>query len=393
MKMGRKKYYLLFVIFIFLLSACGSAEDGLESTQREVSSEFRGFFMGYRFEMEERESGMVYEDKPVVFQDEVMEEMLRNMLEKPEGEVYLSELQKIQKLCFNEDNYWSNIQGTGHNAFPLEYDEEGNARWFRSLADLSNCYNLQWLTLYGVGNIPSFLPICELPQLEILNLDCSTMTEERVEEIGKITSLKSLHFMEGKLNSLAALCKLPQLEELSLSGVTVTEEVLSDIGTLPALKIFEVGVYDTYTSQELGADWSDLTDGSFLLPIADQLTGLKAYGGIDWNPDVLSKMTNMEELIIGYAKDISFLEYMPNLKQLSMYCCTPQDWDALALLQKLEYLDITGNMYITIPIKLSDLTPLKKLDYLELIFTEINTECSYQEVVDALPSLTGYAVF
>ena len=36
---------------------------------------------------------------------------------------------------------------------------------------------------------------------------------------------------------------------------------------------------------------------------------------------------------------------------------------------------------------------LKKLDYLELIFTEINTECSYQEVVDALPSLTGYAVF
>ncbi len=391
--LGLRNGFLFMAVVVLLLSGCGNTQDSSESTHREVSSEFRGFYMSYLFEMKERESGMIYEDKPVVFQDEIMEEMLRNMLGKTEGEVYLSELQKIHKLIFDEDGYWSNLQGTGHNKIPLEYDEEGKAKWFTSLADLSNCYNLQWLSLYGMGTIPSFLPLCELPQLEILQLDCRTMTEERIEEIGKVNSLKCINFVEGNLTSLASLCELPQLEELSFSGVTVTEEVLSDIGTLPALKTLKIGVYDTYTGQERGADWSDLTDGSFLLPIAEQLTGLKAYGGIDWNPKVLAKMTNMEKLIIGYAKDVSFLEFMPNLKQLSMYCCTPQDWDALRFLQKLEHLDILGNMYITIPIDLSDLLPLTKLDYLELMFTEINTEYSYQEVVDALPSLTGFAVF
>lgn len=49
-------------------------------------------------------------------------------------------------------------------------------------------------------------------------------------------------------------------------------------------------------------------------------------------------------------------------------------------------------MYTTVAIKLEDLLSLEKLDYLCLSFTSINTECSYQEVVDALPSLTGYHV-
>ena len=43
-----------------------------------------------------------------------------------------------------------------------------------------------------------------------------------------------------------------------------------------------------------------------------------------------------------------------------------------------------------IQVTLNDLMPLTSLDYLALSFTAINKECSRQEVIDALPSLTGY---
>uniref|UniRef100_UPI004056C58B hypothetical protein n=1 Tax=Agathobacter sp. TaxID=2021311 RepID=UPI004056C58B len=42
-----------------------------------------------------------------------------------------------------------------------------------------------------------------------------------------------------------------------------------------------------------------------------------------------------------------------------------------------------------IAIELDDLRPLTKLDYLEVTFTDINTENSRKEIIEVLPSLTG----
>jgi len=45
-----------------------------------------------------KESGVVYEDKVMEFKDAVVEEILRNMIGKPEGDVYISDLQEIHQL-------------------------------------------------------------------------------------------------------------------------------------------------------------------------------------------------------------------------------------------------------------------------------------------------------
>ena len=127
-KMRRKKYYLLFVLCIFLWSACGSAENGLESTEREVSSQFKGLGLAYQLEaIGLKESGVEYEDRVMEFQDSVMEEMMRNMIGKTEGDVFISDLQKIHSITFNYDynigwdtfpRYGSNLQKEIVDALP-----------------------------------------------------------------------------------------------------------------------------------------------------------------------------------------------------------------------------------------------------------------------------------
>ena len=62
------------------------------------------------------ESGVVFEDGPVTFQDPVTEQMLRNMIGKPEGEVLRSELQEIHAIYWVLGSYWSNLQYEDKNA-------------------------------------------------------------------------------------------------------------------------------------------------------------------------------------------------------------------------------------------------------------------------------------
>lgn len=315
-----KKGMVFLGIVALLLSGCKETGTGQESTVREVSSEFRGLKEDILTEEEWKESGAVYVDGPVEFQDATVEGVLRDAIGKPEGEVYISELQDIHELR-------------------LDGDALGGADQINNLNDLSHCYNLQSLRLVSV----------EVPSLE-------------------------------------PLYTLPQLEWIGFWSTAVTGEMLEEIGRLPVLERFFLGTGEF-------TDWGDLTDGSFLLPVADRLTVLYAQGSIDWNPEVLAQMTELETLLIEDTDDLSFLEQMTGLKQLRLYCCTPEDWSPLRFLEDLEYLTIRGNMYTTVEIVLDDLRSLEKLDYLSLAFTSLNTECSYQEVVDALPSLTGFHVY
>ena len=342
----RKNIFLLCTMAaIFFVTACGGSWNGTvsevkpEDITREVSSELRGMGQSGLLveEGELKESGVIYEDAAITFQDEVIEEMLRNLIGKPGGEVYISELQEIHAIYWRHGSYWSNLQSPDGCLPHISGCEDGpwETKQPESLKDLAYCYNLQWMEFGGI-EVPSLEPFCNLSQLETLNFE----------------------------------------------GASVTEEVLEEIGELPALKYLAIGNGD-------GTDWGNLTDGSFLLPLADQLIELEAAGGIDWNVEVLSEMKKLESLTIDYAEDIFFLTQMPGLKELYLYCCTPKEWKALSGLKELEYLVIRGNYKTTIDIELQDLTSLIHLDYLDIAYTSINEEYSYEEIVEALPSLTG----
>ena len=101
-------------------------------------------------------------------------------------------------------------------------------------------------------------------------------------------------------------------------------------------------------------------------------------------------MTSLDRLLVENADSLSFLEDLTQLDKLVLYTCTAADWSPLASQKDLTYLVISGNDHMIIQVTLNDLVPLTSLDYLALSFTAINKKCSRQEVIDALPSLTGY---
>lgn len=354
----------IFGAAVLLLSGCGAEEPQTGDSAREVSSEFRPWMnsSGLNVEQDLKESGVSYEDAPIEFQDEAIEEMVRNLIGKPEGEIYISEVQDIHAIYWRTDvGYFSNLQSSDGTNPKVNWEIQRP----KSLEDLKYFYNLQWIQFGGGMNVPSFEPLCSLPQLETIEFSGVIVTDE---------------VFEGLLD-------FPQLKALVFSRINITERKLEVIGQLPKLTSLEIEHYDRFYN--LGTNWGKLTDGSFILPLADQLTHLEASGNIDWNPDVLSQMTKLESLMIDYAEDISFLEQLTELKKLSMYCCTSEDWSAFHALKNLEHLEISGNMWVNIDIPLDDLRPLTNLDYLEVIFTSINKEYSRKEIIEALPSLTG----
>ena len=157
---------------------------------------------------------------------------------------------------------------------------------------------------------------------------------------------------------------------------------MNEIGMISSLKILEMG-HKEFT------DFSDVTDGSFVLPIADRLVAFYAAGGIDWSPEILAQMTNLESLYLEDATDLSFCEHIPQLKKLYMTGGDVKDWSPIAYLENLEYLYSGGNSRHVVEVDFEALTKLKKLDYLGLTFTTVNREYTFNEIVDAIPSLTG----
>ncbi len=309
-----------------------------ETETGEVSSAFRGFWKCGIGEEGRKESGVVSPDVPVEFADPVTEEMLRNLIGKPEGDVLRSELQKIHAIYWRSDRYWSDLQ-VPDGTLPKE---EGQGPWTtrqpETLQDFALCDNLQWLE-FGSIRVPSLAPLASLTQLELVGFSGADVAEEQLEE----------------------LALLPALEKLCAGTGAFTEPEGSP-------------------------------DGSFLLPLADRLTYLEAGGGIQWNPEVLSQLQNLEYLFLEYAEDLSFLPELTHLKNLSLYACTAADWTPLGAAVQLEHLVISGNMDTEISVTLDDLRPLKNLDYLALTMVKMTKEHSRGEITEALPGLTGLCI-
>ena len=176
-----KKGLLWLGVIAFLFCGCGTSETTQESPKREVSSQFKGLGLAYQLEaIGLKESGVEYEDRVMKFQDPIMERMLRNMIGKTEGDIFISDLQKIHSITFSYDynigwevfpTYGSNIQKEAEeDSFTIEIKEDGSITVPKSYVDLAYCYNLQEITFCG-AELSSLKGLCELPQLEILEFE------------------------------------------------------------------------------------------------------------------------------------------------------------------------------------------------------------------------------
>lgn len=335
------KKLILFILSAVLLAACRQSNAGQappsasEAPQREVSAAFQGFSQtGLEWIQAggAKESSVSFQEEAISFQDPAVERFLRNIIDKPEGEVLRSDLQSIRLLCWSHNSCWSE-----------RFDENGNLMEWpleqpQTLADLAYCDNLQWIR-FGEMEVPSLQPLAGLPRLEVIEFE----------------------------------------------GAKVTPEILEELAQLPALKELSIGFFD----EPYGTDWRGVTDGAFLLPLADQLVSLQAAGGVEWNPEVLAQMTALRQLSLANAEDLRFLEKLPALQKLYLTNCTSAEWGSLAALQNLEYLSINGSQAAEATVTLEDLRPLARLQYLGLSYTAASRENTRQEIIDALPALTG----
>ncbi len=337
---SRRRWMAVFLTVLLVFSGCGSPENDTKkepaAQTREVSSAFRGIGGSGLSADELKECGAVSYDGPVEFHDPVTEEMLRNMTGKPEGEVLRSDLQKIHAIYWRNDRYWSDLQILD-DAVPWE---PGKGYWQQcgqpeTLEDFALCDNLQWLSL-GRLEVPSLEPLASLTQLEWIEFEGAAVTAERLEELALLEEVKAFRMGNGEVTEVAGF-----------------------------------------------------TDGSFLLPMADRLVYLDINGGIEWNPEVLAQMTKLEVLVLANAGDLAFLTELTELKELSLYACTARDWGPLGTLQQLEYLSILGNENTPASVTLDDLRPLSGLAYLGLSMAGLEKEHTREEIIDALPGLTG----
>jgi Leucine-rich repeat (LRR) protein len=149
---------------------------------------------------------------------------------------------------------------------------------------------------------------------------CSQLTELRLREIPKLTSLKILeqlpnleilHLNLDKVADLSILQKLPKLKDLYLSGFNCN--ILATLQALPELEVLH------------------------LSPVFDE--------NVPYNFSFLERLINLKDLRIAYCsiKDIDFLPPLKKLEKLILNCNMLEDISPISQFENLTYLDISHN--------------------------------------------------
>lgn len=330
---------ILSVLFAIFFSGCQTGSMENQGERRIVSSDFVGIGLEglYVNKGELKESNANFIDEPVEFQDPVIEEMLRTMLGKTDGQVLRKDLQAIHAIYSRSGQYYSNLQSEDGNL------PKDGTKWYpssqpKTLEDLALCGNLQWLE-FGAYELPSLRPLTDLIQLETLVFSQTAVSAERLEELAL---LPALHQLEIDFRNLS-----------------------------------ELNIPSTGTDQS--------KDGSFLLPLADRLTYLRVRNKLTWSTEMMSQLTNLTFLSIESPEDIRFLEAMPKLEKLDISNANLSDWSALVTAKQLKHISLCKCQGI----QLEDLRTLPNLECLGLIMTKFIPSANRQEIIDALPSLTN----
>lgn len=262
-------------------------------------------------------------NQPVVFENRPLELVIREALQRPEGEVYSRHLRTMTVL------------------------DASNSR-ITNLADINLLPNLEDLNLRG-NAIRDIAPLAELKSLKTLNL-----RGNQVRNLSPLASLTSLEYLNlygnTSIADIHALLGLENLRTLILAFVPVGEQVegLSRLPNLERLNLRQTGV----------ADISELV-------ALENLEYLNLYG----NTDILSstpigQLRNLETLILAnvpVGESPEFLKDLTRLRYLNLRASGVANLRALTGLRRLRYLNLHSNPHI------SSLQPLSGLSQLETL--------------------------
>lgn len=221
------------------------------------------------------------EPKTVIFNDTVLEARIRVIMNKPTGDILISEAETVENLDLAEANpstpsariidisalkYFTHLKGLN-----LSYQN------VEDLSPLADLIELEVLAYWGAGSVTNFSGLANLTNMLDINLSNYN------EGIGS-------NFTDA---DLAYLADMPNLQLLTLQGAKITD--LSPLANLSKLR-------------KLNIDYSDISD---LSPI--------------------SEMTSLVEMDLRYTNvsDLSPLENLVNLQYLWLEGCPITDYSPL----------------------------------------------------------------
>ena len=165
---------------------------------------------------------------------EVIEEEIRVRLNKPDGELTQTDLDKVTVIGFYKSRI-SDLSYIGNLTKVQELFLHNNE--ITDLGALSTCSLLKKLTLSG-NKITNLGPLSNLTQLNILSLNKNQITD--LSPLAELIGLRTLQLSNNRITDLSPLLGLVHLETLTLEN----QENLSAAElerlkkSLPACKIY-----------------------------------------------------------------------------------------------------------------------------------------------------------
>lgn len=325
-----KKLLLLILAAALLLTACGETLPPTEPqpNQRDIMNAAMRAAMELIFEPITVSHG---EDYVIEWKDEGMEAHIRFLLDKPDGDIFHSDVWDVQFLLidpspigardiFLKEPPMGKMQFDLNELLLVENKEgiwiEYDAKQFpviESLRDLRHFDSLQILQTNGIV-LTDLTGVEQCP-----NLICLTLTDTKLttlEPLSQMPWLEQLNLHSGGSLDLTPIVGLPALRNLTLCNCEL--ESLEPLTTLPSLYELDLGVDAVYPSLE------PLTRSTVkFLSLWLSKDGRGQYDYLDY--ESLARIPNLTWLDImnhtafGVEDCTALLKGCPNLRYLNIW--------------------------------------------------------------------------
>ncbi|GIP34479.1 leucine-rich repeat domain-containing protein [Paenibacillus sp. J2TS4] len=325
------------------------------------------------------------ENIAISFPDPYFEQTVREVINKPEGDILVSDVHGLTDLYIFEREI-TNITG-------IQY-----------FSDLRN------LTTHST-KIEDISPIQGLTKLEYLSFTDGQLVD--ISVLRNLKNLRSLSFQNNKIEDITPLSGLPYLNFLNLSYNHIEDiSPLSNLTNLRSLYLRGNSVKDytptaAYYEQLYGKDFSlkvlsedeniaiSFPDPYFEQTVREVIN--KPEGDI-----LVSDVHGLTDLYIFEREitNITGIQYFSDLRNLTTHSTKIEDISPIQGLTKLEYLSFTDGQLVDISVlrnlknlrslsfqnnKIEDITPLSALPYLN----SLNLSHNHIEDISPLSNLTN----
>lgn len=263
------------------------------------------------------------DDAVIVWKDKHFEAVVRNMLIKPAGDIYQSDVNRITELKLDGKN-------------------------IESIEDVAHLKNLTSLSCY-YNNITDISCLKELSKLETLDLPENQISD--ISSLGSLANLKELRIFNNKISDISCLKGLSNLEILYADSNEITN--VSSLGELKKLKLLSIPKNNI----------SDISG----------ISGLTSLEHLDMSDNSISDISNLKDLpslkVLSLQnnkiRDISSLKGLKQLEMLNLYNNEISSINSLTGLKSLNYVYLNDN-------KISDISSLVGLTSLTTLDAEKN---------------------